>query len=160
MPKRPTPQERRFISLTAIAVTLIVWSLFQFTGSTFAALVRNPKAMGNDLFNAQDFSRSRRERFNTMPSSPQDDEVPSPEVPLPETLPDPSASTDSSSSSSSLPPLTLEDLTTTERQTLRLQLRSGGCPTEGDARYIALCQEMLAAQPPKETREGLKNPNQ
>ncbi len=56
--------------------------------------------------------------------------------------------------------LTYDDLTSTERDTLRKQLRNHACPQHADPQYQRLCERMLRAMPAPETRTGLANPNQ
>ncbi len=56
--------------------------------------------------------------------------------------------------------LTMGDLTSTERDTLRKQLRNRACPQEADSDYKALCERMLKQLPARESLDGLKNPNQ
>lgn len=54
-------------------------------------------------------------------------------------------------------PLTVEQLTHSQRDTLREQLRNGGCPTDVDPAYIALCESLLRFRSHPAAMRGLKN---
>ncbi|MSR67341.1 hypothetical protein EXS65_00735 [Candidatus Peribacteria bacterium] len=53
-----------------------------------------------------------------------------------------------------------EDLSSTEREALQMQLRKHSCPRDAEPSYRTLCEKMLHDLPPVETQQGLRNPNQ
>lgn len=57
-------------------------------------------------------------------------------------------------------PLIFEDLDMIQRETLRKQLRIGGCPQDADPAYRLLCETLLKKQKQPETKTGLKHPQQ
>lgn len=75
-----------------------------------------------------------------------------------------SSSSSSSVSASSAPEeWTLDDLSTTERDTLNKQLRSNACPQSADPHYKRLCERLLRRKlniHPAAYPQGLRNPNQ
>ena len=78
-----------------------------------------------------------------------------------------SSSSSSLSSSISVSPAaeewTIDDLSTTERDTLNKQLRSNACPQSADPRYKRLCERLLRRKlstHPAAYPQGLRNPNQ
>lgn len=77
---------------------------------------------------------------------------------------DSSSSSSSSVSVSSVPEeWTIDDLSTTERDTLNKQLRSNACPQSADPRYKRLCERLLRRKlniHPAAYPQGLRNPNQ
>lgn len=93
---------------------------------------------------------SRAEKFIAEPSRP--------------TVESSSSTSSSSSSVSSAPEeWTIDDLTTTERDTLSKQLRSNACPASADLRYKRLCERLLRRKlntHPAAYPQGLRNPNQ
>lgn len=80
---------------------------------------------------------------------------------LPPCNPAPVASSVSSVSSSGIS--TVADLTLSQLDTLRQQIRSRVCPVHGDPGYIAICQKLLTTElkrNPRPDATGLVNPNQ
>ena len=132
--------EKRMNALIAIAVPTVALGLAVTSASAY-----NPKAIRHDLFFGPAFRTQVRDarRFD-----------------------DPIAATGSTQSlRPSAPPhetgaLTLEDLSDSQLQTLRRQLRTGGCPQDALTAYRDLCESMLKYRLRPETREGLKNPIQ
>ncbi|MBP7114310.1 MAG: hypothetical protein KBA40_02540 [Candidatus Peribacteraceae bacterium] len=57
-------------------------------------------------------------------------------------------------------PLIFEDLSMTQREILRKQLRIGGCPQDVLPGYRQLCESLLKQQQTLEAKTGLTNPHQ
>lgn len=53
--------------------------------------------------------------------------------------------------------MSIDGLTETQRNVLRMQLRIGGCPQDVDVGYRLLCESLLRMREHPETREGWKN---
>ncbi len=53
--------------------------------------------------------------------------------------------------------MSIDGLTETQRDVLRMQLRIGGCPQDVDVGYRLLCESLLKQREKPETMEGWKN---
>lgn len=158
MPKKT--QKRHEPGLALALIALIAPVLTAGIATSFAEGVSAPTHMLFDysLFDGQSFLTNRRIRHaapvsNSSKSSGSSSSTSS-------VSPCPSTTTSSASSESSVSSLSFADLTSTERDALRRQLRNYACPQKADAGYKALCEKMLKDLPPQETRTGLSNPNQ
>jgi hypothetical protein len=148
-----------FYSLLTIAVALVVVGVLE-TSAVGLEPVRNPYSTGRDLFDATQFILQRRAR-----RAPVGDPI-APSSSSSSLSSSASSSLSSSSSSGSLhsaaevAPITMQDLTSAQRETLRLQLRMNVCPQTADAAYLALCRLLLKDQDLRIPQAGLKNPHQ
>lgn len=145
------------LALTAILTPVLMGDLrsvlavepVEVAASTFT----EPKPLQNHLFDASEFRllkrKARSEKF----------------------IQDKRGSS-SSSSTSSMDPcdatqsantegmLQLEDLSTSQRETMRRQLRSGACPQEAMYEYRMLCERLLKEQKHRAPMRGPKNPDE
>lgn len=112
------------------------------------------------IFDGQEFLRSRRERHSAADVVPPviDEGTTSsattvnPCDPVPLAIP--------ASEPVAIPELTVDDLSLSEREALRGQLRSRACPQKADPAYLALCRRLVREMPEAETRTGTSNPHQ
>lgn len=144
-------------SFAMVLVTIAVPTVALGIAVTSAASEINtePRSQQFELFNIDQFRFLKREIRMSAPATPSSDAV------HPAATVKPCDSVDETSSSSSASAvLTVQDLTTSQRETLRRQLRIGGCPQDADPAYKALCESLLKQQKPKEYLKGLKHPEQ
>jgi len=160
MSRSSNPKEpKMFFPLVAISVVLVLLGIIEITSITSAKAVittnyRNPTLTGHDLFDASKFRllrRAVRAPVSSASSASSSSAVSSSAA---------SSSVSSESVHSAALELKLEDLTSTQRETLRRQLRVYACPTDVDPAYTALCEKMLKAQGHLKILQGPKNPNQ
>ena len=145
-------------SLALALVALLTPLLSAGVATSFAEGVNEhtPLLFDYSLFNPRAFLINRRLR-NAAPSlAPVHQSSSASSVPTVNPC-DPTPAVSSSSVSAEL---RLQDLTSTERETLRRQLRNHACPQKADPRYQRLCERMLRAMPALESKTGLANPNQ
>ncbi len=111
------------------------------------------------IFDGQEFLRSRRQRHAAPenPASATEDASSSAETVNPC---DPVPASSAASSVSSVRELTVDDLSLSDREALRGQLRSRACPQKADPAYLALCKRLVREMPEEDTRKGLRNPHQ
>lgn len=131
--------ERRVLALISIAVPTVFFGIAMTTAESY-----NPKSINYDLFNQHTFRTHVRNVHSLSDQKP---------------------STASNSVHTAAPEsgsgdLTFNDLTVSQRDTLRKQLRIGGCPQDVDAAYRKLCESLLKKRQQPVLRQGLRNPNQ
>jgi hypothetical protein len=152
-------QQQRLLIFIVILVILVCVGIAQTVAHSFAKAaldVRDPLSTGHDLFDPQEFIRLRRES-RAVHLNEGIDGIP---TPVSSSAFSVGSSMASSGLSEIVAPLTFDALSQYEQQTLRNQLRSGGCPQEADVRYLALCESMLKELTLPSPRAGLANPNQ
>ena len=162
MPRSKKPTEPKlFLPLTALSVVLIILGMIEVASMTSAATYlpanyRNPKSNGHDLFNVQEFRTLRRARVDSYASTSSSSETISVSSPASSSA----VSSISSAAHAAAEELTWNDLTISQRETMRRQLRVYTCPQDTDPAYKALCEKLLKAQGANPTRTGTKNPRQ
>ena len=125
--------------LSFITLTLIL------TVSPSLTFAENPKSLGHDLFNLTEFVRVKRNaRLDRLHKDTWN-------FPASSSV---SSSVQSSSSSTSSE-LQLGDLSSTERDAIRRQLRVGACPEHADSAYLKLCEKLLKLQKPRNSQQGI-----
>ncbi len=143
-------------SLYAFAlVALVVPSvLFGVVLVSAASEINNPKSTNFQLFDESEFRQLRREVRKEIVPIVTTKEEPTLHLAAPC---DPAKSAMPIQEEKSL---RYQDLSSTEREALRLQLRIGGCPQQADPGYKALCESMLKTQEAKKSLKGLRHPSQ
>lgn len=156
MKKKPHSHSSFAMVLVTIAVPTVALGIA--VTSAASEINTAPRSQQFDLFNPASFRLQKRQnRMYTPVTAPASEETTHPAAPAVK----PCDTQASSSSSSSAPEkLRFADLTSEQRETLRRQLRIGGCPQDADPAYRALCEMMLKQQKPKEYIPGLKHPEQ
>lgn len=124
-----------------------------------------PKAGQTGLFDAVEFRKAHRMRYNSSASVPASSARSSVSSSLPPcAAPEASSTEDADSSvSSSAAMLRYDDLTSNEKNELRKQIRIGGCPYDVLPGYRELCELMLKqhqAIHPAAVLTPLRNPDQ
>ncbi len=112
------------------------------------------------IFDGQEFLRSRRQRHAAPEDSVSVTEDASSSAATVNPCDPVPASSASSSVSSAVRELTVDDLSLSDREALRGQLRSRACPQKADPAYLALCQRLVRQMPEADTQMGLRNPHQ
>ena len=159
MPKKILKKQYPSLALAFVAVLA---PLIAVAAPTFAAEVTTTHTIfDTTLFNAVQF---RSERRKAHPAQPVDIPRGKPGSQTSSFARSEASSVSSSASSSlslssSAHVLIFEDLTGSQRETLRQQLRIRACPQYADAAYKQLCESMLKALPPLQSRTGLTNGN-
>ncbi len=154
--RKKKPEPSVLLALVALVVPVLMAGIVP----TLAEGTGHPQLLFDySLFDRTEFMQMRRLRnTDRIPSSSSSSiESVYPSAPMVSPC---DQSTSSVSSVSSVSTLRYEDLTSTQRSTLRGQLRNRTCPQRADAAYLALCESILKALPALETRSGLRNPNQ
>ncbi len=111
------------------------------------------------IFNGDEFLRTRRQRHAAPENSASATEDTSSSAATVNPC-DPVPASSASSSVSSVRELTVDDLSLSDREALRGQLRSRACPQKADPAYLALCQRLVRQMGTEETRTGTTNPHQ
>ncbi len=151
------------LALVAIATPLfaagVAPSFAQSTVDRNETAVHQSGFMGTSLFDSVQFilHRSTMHRAAPVRSSSVQSSAASSVSSLPPCSP---TAVQSSAPSSAAVQLRMIDLTESQRQTLRSQLRNNACPQTAEAAYLDLCHRMLNERPARETRAGLLNPHQ
>lgn len=132
-----------FFTLTLVSVTVL-----SFLHPSYSSAAYDPKLQQHSLFDRAEFVRIRRavraDRINK-------DVYYNPPI---------SSRSSVSSLSSSISlleydgTLTLEDLSSTERDTLRKQLRVRACPAHAHAGYKKLCESLLKLTSQRSVQQG------
>ncbi len=128
--------ERRALALISIAVPTVFLGIAMTMAQSY-----NPKSINHDLFNQRMFRTHIRDLYRHDDDSTAEAEHPAAE-------------------DTTVKPLTVDDLTGEHRETLRRQLRSGGCPQDVDTEYRELCESLLKHRAAPVVRQGLRNPHQ
>jgi len=143
------------LMLVSIAVPTVVLGVVAASAASEISPVA--KSMNHELFELRSFRLQQRLRT-------QDAVIPAalaePARPAAPTMPCAPDAVSVESDASEEHPLILEDLTITQREILRKQLRIGGCPQNVLPGYRELCETLLRQQQSPESRAGLANPNQ
>lgn len=150
------PQDSMFaFMLVAIAVPTVLVGVLTVSAASDVSV--EAKSTYHELFNLRSFRIQQRMNRQSQPASTVESET----HPAAKTLA-PCAPTDTSTTKTEKParPLIFEDLDMHQRETLRKQLRIGGCPQDVDPAYRQLCESLLKKQKRPETKAGLKHPEQ
>ncbi len=132
------------LTLVTLAVPLTLIGAF-VTSAASSDSDSNPRSLQYELFDLKSFRLQQRSN-RTYRSLPDGMTV------------HPAAADEFLNAKSGSGELTYADLSPSERETLRLQLRIGGCPQEALPAYRRLCEKMLKSRPHPAAREGLKSP--
>ncbi len=160
MSKKPVKKspKKHVLSLVLASIAVLTPVLAAKVAPIFAEGIDQAQTIFDmSLFNMEQFRLERRLRHSESVDAPVI--VPT-ETSSSASSVDPCDPSLRSSASSEPASLHYEDLSTTEREALQMQLRKHSCPRNVDPAYRALCEKMLGDLPAVETQQGLRNPNQ
>lgn len=147
-------QKESFVAFALVALAVPV-TLLGVAAVSAASGLRDVQSMHFELFDADEFRQLQREVHADTPDAvTEEDEMET------ETLNPCDPVQEARPVKEEEKPLLYQDLSSTEREALRIQLRIGGCPTDVLPGYKALCERLLKYQVQRETMEGLKSPQQ
>ncbi len=146
-----------FVLVTIAVPTVLVGVL---TVSAASELSPVTKSTYHQLFNVRSFRLRQRElHLDAVPVPAADADMSHPAA-IDLKPCDPAGSVVEKTKTQSPRPLIFEDLDRLQRETLRMQLRIGGCPQDALPAYKQLCESMLKQQKSPETKTGLRHPEQ
>lgn len=144
--KTSTPKHGGVFALTLVTVAIPLTVLGALvTSAASSDSDSNPRSLQYEFFDLRSFRLQQRSNHTYEPA------------PSSVTV-HPAAADQFLHAASGSGALKYSDLSASERETLRLQLRIGGCPQDALPGYRMLCEKMLKARPHPAVREGLKSP--